>query len=203
VRPVVVLSVALSAAIAACSSTGSSFDPSGPCTGDGQRAGAYPDLEAQVPAVLERKPPNRLDSGRNCTIARLGTLARHGINELRFAGGLWETGSRSGTTLAVFSAPSLTSDLMAEFYEVGARASTKTENVQRSSVRVGGILATRIDTLNDQSFQTIAVLPSSSAGLVRVALVATDVREVPDRERHELAVESAVKDLADQDQAGR
>jgi hypothetical protein len=184
--------IVASALFAACSSGGPSFDPSGPCTVDGQRPGAYPDLESQIPVVLDGKPASHVDSGRNCTATKLGTLGGHGISELRFAGGLWESGARSGTTLALFSAPSLTPELMAEFYETGARAGTKTENVQRTTIDIGGEHVTRIDTLNDQSFQTVAVLPSSASGLVRVALVATDVRDEPDRAHHEAAVASAV-----------
>ncbi len=73
-----------------------------------------------VPTSLDGQPPDRLDSGRNCTDANLGTLADHGIAEVRFAGGIWERGAESGTTLAVFMADELTSELLGQFYEDGA-----------------------------------------------------------------------------------
>jgi hypothetical protein len=182
--------------LAGCSGgQGPTFDPSGPCTVDGQRPGAYPDLEARIPLTLDGKPPVRLDSGRNCTPTRLGSLGSHGITELRFAGGLWQTGSRSGTTIAVFSAPALTPDLLAEFYETSARAATKTENVERRTEAHEGASVIRIVTLNDQSFQTVAVPTTASLGLVPVVLVATDVRDVPDRADHEARVNAALDAL--------
>ena len=42
--------------VAGCSGAG--FDPSGPCTTDGRAAGAYPALEALVPATFRGRPPD-------------------------------------------------------------------------------------------------------------------------------------------------
>src|SRR5262245_38022243 len=78
-----------------------SFDPDGPCTGDGRMPGAYPSLEALVPRDVGGSAPTTVDSGRNCTDRALGSLAGHGVDELRFAGATWETGTSSGVTLAV------------------------------------------------------------------------------------------------------
>jgi hypothetical protein len=160
---------------------------------DGQTPGAYPDLEAQIPPAFEAGPPARLDSGRNCTGRNLGTLATAGIREVRFAGGLWELGERSGVTLALMTAPGLTQKMVADFYEAGARAGRKTEEVRRSGMPGDGGSWTRIETLNDQSFQTIVVMQhAGAADRVQVVLVGSDVREIADRGAHEARVIRAV-----------
>src|SRR6476620_3644704 len=108
-RASAVLAVLLVALVAAaCSSA--TFDPSGPCTTDGRAAGAYPDLEALVPRTLDGRPPDTLDSGRNCSAAALSTLGGHGVKELKFAGSTWSSGPDAGTSIAVFSAPKLQAD---------------------------------------------------------------------------------------------
>jgi ribosomal protein L15 len=132
-----------------------------------------------------------VDSGRNCSAGNLGTLSRHGITELRFAGGLWETSGRSGVTMALFSAPGLTVEQMGEFYESGAREARKTEAITTAPVEVSGLAGRRLDTLNDESFQTIIVLEDREPDLVRAVLVASNVREVGTREAHEAVVQSA------------
>jgi hypothetical protein len=182
----------LVAVLGACAaSAAASFDPLGPCSADGQRPGAYPDLEARIPDTFDGAAPTRLDSGRNCTAANLGTLSGRGIDELRFAGGLWETGSRSGVTVAAFRAPGLTMGALAEFYETGARGARKTENVTTSDVRYGAVSGRRLDTLNDESFQTIVVLEGGEPDVVRAVLVASDVREIGTREAHDELVARA------------
>lgn len=173
---------------------GSSFDPSGPCKSDGSTPGAYPELEAVVPKAWSGRPPKELDSGRACTTAGLGTLAAHGVTEMRFAGATWETGDDSGLSLAVFRSdggPALESAWLAEFYEAGARAGRKVESIAVSDYAVGGgISGRRIDVLNGESFQTIVVWPRD--GLVAVALVGDFIREIQTKERHEAVVRSAV-----------
>src|SRR5438552_6237593 len=80
-RPLIVgLALLIALAVAGC---GSSFDPTLPCTADGSAAGAYPDLEAAIPATYKGAKPSELDSGRACTPGGLGTLVGHGVNELR------------------------------------------------------------------------------------------------------------------------
>ncbi|MEX2011928.1 MAG: hypothetical protein WEF51_06815 [Chloroflexota bacterium] len=195
-RPLAIVVVALAAAglLTGCAggTAASSFDPSGPCTTDGQRPGAYPELERLIPASFEGVAPAHLDSGRNCTEANLGTLASHGIREVRFAGGLWETGDRSGFTLAVLVAPNLTAERMADFYEAGARAGRKTEEVKRSTDELDGRNAWMISTLNDESYQTIAVWDAAEPGTVRAVLVGSDVRETDGMESHSALVQRAV-----------
>lgn len=188
------LASALAAAllVSACGAAGPSFDPTGPCTVDGRAEGAYPDLEAAIPAAFRGEPPTRLDSGRSCSTANLGTLAGHGVTELRFAGGLWELGSRSGVTIARFTAPGLDADWMAEFYEAGARAAPKTEEIETTRFRIGGCDARRLDTLNDESFQSIVVWPAGDPGVVWAVLVGDDIREVQTREAHDAVVADAI-----------
>jgi len=168
-----------------------SFDPQAPCTSDGQQPGAYPELEAALPATFQGAQPVRRDSGRNCSDAALGTLVDHGIEELRFAGALWETARRSGTTVAIFRAPGLSADRLAEFYEAGARSARKTVNVTMRPMKIEGVEGHRIDTLNDESYQTIVVLGSLEPDTVHAALIASDVREIGTMEAHDAVVKQA------------
>lgn len=196
--PVPRLRVALLAAtvlVAGCGAgggvAGTSFDPAGPCVADGRRAGAYPALEELVPGALGGRRPDRLDSGRSCTDTALGTLRSHGVAELHFAGGLWELGRNSGTTLVVFDSPTpLEAQWLAEFYEAGARAGRKTEGIESKPVGVAGSDGFRLDTLNDDSYQTVVVW--QRADRVAAALVASSVREVTSRVAHEQAVTEAL-----------
>jgi hypothetical protein len=197
--PSAALSVAISltllaGAVAGCSALGgAAFDPSGPCTTDGRAAGAYPELEALVPDQLAGEPPERLDSGRNCSAANLGTLAGHGIDEVRFAGGLWELGAESGTTLAVFRADGLSAADMGEFYEAGANDGRKTSNIEVRDPTIAGRDAFRLDLVNDGRLQTIVALDGTTAGTVFVVLVSTAARDVSDPAAHETAVTSALE----------
>jgi hypothetical protein len=181
--------------VAACTGGGATFQPSGPCTSDGQRSGAYPTLEALVPTALGGRKPDRLDSGRSCSDRGLGTLKTHGVTELRFAGGLWHLGSNSGTTLVVFDSPtSLQASWLGEFYEASARAANKTENIQTKPVDVNGAAGFRLDTLNGDSYQTVVVWPRG--GRVVAALIGSSVREVKTREAHDQAVNAALAAFA-------
>ena len=185
------LAVSLVTLRAACSGATASFDPSSACTADGRFPGAYPLLEALVPHSLGGRAPDRLDSGRSCTDAGLGTLKLRGVRELRFAGGLWEQGSTSGTTLVAFDSPGpLDAAWVAEFYEAGARAGKKTDAIQTRPLTVAGSGGYRLDTLNDDSYQTVVVWPRG--GHVVAALVASGVREVGTRASHEARVTDAL-----------
>lgn len=192
------VALALVAALAAaCGTSAPSFDPAGPCTADGRAPGAYPDLEHRLPATFEGRAPDSVDSGRTCTSAALGPLTGHGVTELRFAGAIWKLSERGGATLAVFSAPGLDADALADFYEAGAQAGRATENVERRTESIAGATVDRIETLNDQtSFQTVAVLHGTAPDVVEVALVASDVHESPSRAAHDALVVQAVEALA-------
>jgi hypothetical protein len=175
----------------ASSCAGATFDPSGPCSTDGRAAGAYPELEALVPREFRGRAPDKVDSGRNCTTKALATLALHDISEMRFAGGIWDLGSNSGVTLAVFEAPGLEAAWVAEFFEAGARTARRVESVDvRSIVLPGGAAASRIDALNGESYQTVVVWPDGER--VRVVIVASFIREVSTKAAHEEVVTDAI-----------
>jgi hypothetical protein len=110
---------------------------------------------------------------------------------LRFAGGLWEQGSTSGTTLVAFDSPTpLDATWVAEFYEAGARAGKNTDAIQTRRLTVAGSPGYRLDTLNDDSYQTVVLWPRG--GHVVGALVASGVREVGSRAVHEARVTDAL-----------
>jgi hypothetical protein len=158
-------------AIAGCGGEpGPSFDPTGPCTVDGSAAGAYPELERFVPEAYEGRGPDLLDSGRNCTDSNLGSLASHGIDEVRFAGGTWEFGSDIAAVLAVFTADSLTADTMAEWWETTARASARTQVIDTSVVDIAGREAHRLDTKTGERLQSVVVWESGDPGRVNVVI---------------------------------
>ena len=188
----VLVAVAL---LAACGSSTASFDPSGPCSADGRAAGAYPDLEGLLPADLAGTPPTTVDSGRSCTAGALSTYASHGINELRYAGATWDEGGGDATVIAVVSTPSgqpqLQQAWVEEFYLAGARASTKTENIEVSRPTLDDIEVYRIQTLNDLSLQTLLVW--SVGASVRVVIVATQVEPGASRAAHDARVLAALQ----------
>ena len=183
-------------AVTGSACAGARFDPSGPCTVDGRAPGAYPELERLVPATFDAAAPTVLDSWRNCSATTLGSLASHGVGELRFAGGQWHLGDRSGVTMAVLSSPTgLDAGWVGEFYETSARLAKHTENVSGGSARIGGVDAFRVETLNDQtSFQTVVVWTGKAA--IDVVIVASDVNEVGSRAAHDQIVDRAVADFA-------
>jgi hypothetical protein len=187
----VVLAVVIALALGAC---GPGFDPTGPCTADGSMAGAYPDLEGLVPTTFRSAPPKQLDSGRTCTKDGLATLAGHGVEELRFAGGTWDTGTDSGLSLAIFTdanGPTLDPAWLTEFYEAGARTGKNVQSVVTSDYSIGGDIAgRRIDVLNGESFQTVVIWPRD--GRVAVALIGDFIREIQTRDAHDKVVREAV-----------
>ena len=182
-------------ATAASACTGAKFDPSGPCTADGRAPGAYPELEHLIPDRFDSAAPTVLDSGRNCAATSLGSLASHQIGELRFAGGQWHLGDRSGVTMAVLTSPTgLDAGWVDEFYESSARVANHTENVSAGPARIGGVDVFRVETLNDQtSFQTVVVWAGKAA--IDVVIVASDVNEVGSRAAHDQIVDRAVADF--------
>lgn len=147
-----------------------SFNPTGPCTTDGQMPGAYPDLEARIPTTLLGEKPTKVDSGRHCTTEALGSLAAAGIKEIRFAGGTWSFGAERSAALAVFSAPGLTEDKMAEFYLAGASAASRTQLLAGTAVTLAGRPGHRLDTQTGERLQTVEVWPSATADMVNVVI---------------------------------
>jgi hypothetical protein len=137
---------------------------------DGSAPGAYPELEAMVPAIYESVPPETLDSGRHCTAESLGTLREAGIDEVRFAGGTWGFGGIRAAALAVFSAPGLTADKMADFYEASARVANRTQVTGESEPTLAGREVHRLDTETGPRQQTVIVWPAAEADVVNVVI---------------------------------
>ena len=152
-----------------------SFDPTGPCSGDGAAPGAYPELEALIPTTYHDASPQKLDSGRNCTPENLGSLAGAGIDEVRFAGGTWTFGEPA-VVLAVFTAPDLTADLLADYYANSAGAANRTEIVGQSSPTIAGRQGRRLDTKTGDRQQTVIVWPAAETGRVN-AVITHDMPE--------------------------
>lgn len=166
---VLVLAVALLAT--ACSGgPPPSFDPTGDCTTDGRAAGAYPDLEALVPTTYQGVAPGTLDSGRNCTVTNLGSLARLGITEVRFAGGTWSFGAERAAVLAVFRTHGLTAEGLAAFYQESARVATRTQILGASAPTIAGRPGSRLDTKTGERVQTVVVWPSEKSDVVNVVI---------------------------------
>ncbi len=174
---VAIVAGSLAAIVAACGSAIPvvSFDPSSACTTDGRQPGAYPDLEALLPAAYEGRKPDNVDSGRSCTPAALGSLADAGIDGVRFAGATWGLGGSSGLTVATFEGKGLDADKMITFYTTSARRDTHTEKLSTSDLAVGGKPAHRLDVLaSNGAGSTIVTWPGDQPDTVFV-LLASDV----------------------------
>jgi hypothetical protein len=167
----VALAVAALLSLAACSSPrAASFDPTGACTTDGSKPGAYPELEARIPKLYQAVAPGTLDSGRHCSADSLGSLATAGITELRFAGATWSFGAERAAVLAVFSAPGLTADALADFYANSARTANRTTIDGESSPTIEGRHGRRLDTTTGERTQTVVVWPAADADVVDVVI---------------------------------
>lgn len=170
----VALAVVLASSIAACAAAPApaSFDPTAPCAEDARLPGAYPELEALLPARLFDAAPDALDSGRNCTERNLGTLVNHGIAELRFAGALWERSESTGVRLAVFAGDGVTAERIGEWYEGSARSTNKTTALRPSRPTIDGRQAYRLDLLASEQPQTVIAWPSADGSRVQVVIAA-------------------------------
>jgi hypothetical protein len=198
------LALALAVALpAACGGPASSVGPLGACGDDARGAGAYPDLEQGLPTSLNGRAPDLLDSGRSCSAQALATYASHGIREVRYAGATWTEGAQDGTVIADFVSgpdqPPLDRTWVQEFYESGARASTKTENIEITMPQLPeGGRYWRLQTLNDLSLQTVAVW-GGDPGIVHVVIVATQVQPGASRAGHNDRVDRAIQAVLDRE----
>ena len=175
--PRLLLQLTIVLGLVACSNAAtSSFDPTGICGADGSAPGAYPDLEARVPITYRNDPPATLDSGRNCTAASLGLLAGLGFKEVRFAGGTWTFGGERAIVLAVFTAPGLAADQVADFYAASAEAASRTAIVADSQASIADRPARRLDTKTGERLQTVVVWAAGEPDLVNV-VVTNDLPE--------------------------
>jgi len=181
-RAAIVLAVvALAGAflLAGCSSAApASFDPAAPCSGTArqQMKGAYPDLEARIPAMIDGSEAASRDSGRFCSKETLGSVLDAGVTEVRFGGAIWEAGERGGFQLGAFEGDGLTPALLAEEYRRAADASRRTEAVRATTLEIAGRPAWRIDVVNGNSRQAVLVWGSADGAVVQV-VVAADVDE--------------------------
>lgn len=167
-----VLVAALMVIVSACGEGGAaaSFDVAAGCPSEGRAPGAYPELEARVPATYEGRAPDQLDSGRHCDPASLGSLAAAGYGEVRFAGGTWDLGGYRAAALVVFEAPGLTADQVAEFYATSARGANRTQVKGESSPEIAGRQGHRLDSTTGDRTQTVVTWPSADEGVVNVVL---------------------------------
>ena len=155
-----------------------SFDPATACDGTvrQQMKGAYPALEARIPAELDGRPAASRDSGRFCSRETLGSVFDAGVSEVRFGGGIWEVGERGGLQLGAFEGAGLTPALLAEEYRRAADASRGTDAVRATTLEVDGRPAWRLDLVDGNSRQAIVVWGSADGAVVQV-VVAADIDE--------------------------
>jgi len=194
----VVAVLALSIGIAACGGSAVPSGPLGPCgddRADAMSVGGFPELEALVPRSLGGAAPDLLNSGRSCSDRALGSLAAHGIRELRYAGATWNQGQSDATVVAVLATPPdqplAEQAWIEEFYTAGAVAGTKTDNVTTTRPTmdpVGQVF--RLDALNDLSLQTVVTW--NEGGLIHVVIVASEVSPTASRAAHDARVAAAV-----------
>jgi hypothetical protein len=162
-----------------CSSgAAASFDPATACAGTARQEmkGAYPDLEARIPAAIDGAAPASRDSGRFCSKETLGSLVDAGVSEVHYGGGIWDVGERGGIQLGAFQGDGLTPALLAEEYRRAADTSRRTEAVRATTLDVAGRPAWRLDVVNGNSRQAIVVWGSADGEVVQV-VVAADVDE--------------------------
>ncbi len=174
----VVLAVVALLAAGCAAAADTSFDPASACAGNArqQMKGAYPDLEARIPAQIAGQDPASRDSGRFCSKETLGSVYDAGVTEVRFGGGIWEMGDHGGVQLGAFQGAGLTPALLAEEYRRAADAARQTEAAKATTLEVAGRPAWRIDVVNGSSRQAIVVWGSADGAVVQV-VVAADVDE--------------------------
>ena len=165
------LLAALLGATAGCSGEAAgSFDPTGPCSSDGAAFGAYPDLESRLPTSYRGAAPEKVDSGRNCSAEKLGSLAGLGFDELRFAGATWSFGAERAVVLAVFTAPTLTLEALVSFYGDSARTTPRIEILAESNPSIAGRDGWRLDTKRVDRLQTVVVWPAADPEVFNVVI---------------------------------
>jgi len=131
-------------------------------------------LEAALPVVGWDATPVTVDSGRECSQARLGPLWGAGIRELRSAGAIFELPDKTGYSLVVYSAAGLTLDNLAYAFERGARGGRKTQGLSIVDIKVGTWPAKQFTLINGDHRQVITLFDTGEADRVR-ALLTSDV----------------------------
>ena len=140
------------------------------CPVEGRVAGAYPDLEKRIPTSYEGRAPDTLDSGRHCDPDSLGSLAKAGFDEVRFAGGTWDFGGERAAALVVFQAPGLTADQVADFYGTSAQTANRTTITGVTTPEIAGRSGHRLDTMTGDRVQTVVVWPAATPDVVNVVI---------------------------------
>jgi hypothetical protein len=195
-RLAIALLACLGPAIVGCGGPTSSISTALACGPANERApGALPELEALLPRGMIERSPDLVDSGWSCSPDTLATYAAHGVTQLRFAGATWNQGPSDGTVVAILVTrdpdPPLEAAWVEEFYETGARRSTKTENIEVTRPNMAGAgTVYRLETLNDLSLQTVVIW--ADAPYVHVVIVATEVAPGASRDTHNQRVDIAV-----------
>lgn len=177
--------VVVAGLVAGCTSNqdaSASFDPAAACNGaDSQvMAGAYPELEALVPATLAGVKPTSLVSGRLCSANTLGTLFDDGIRETHFGSAVWDRGGGSGIQMTIMEAAGLTVANAIKSYQSGAANAPKVHALTTSNVTVNGLAGMRLDIENDDFQQEVVIWPTNTPGQLRV-LIASNIH-APDLE---------------------
>jgi hypothetical protein len=170
VRALVVLAFTLAVVAGCAGGATASFDVAAGCPVEGRVAGAYPDLEKRIPTRYEGRGPDTLDSGRHCDPESLGSLAKAGFDEVRFAGGTWDFGGERAAALVVFQAHGLTADQIADFYGSSAQTANRTTITGVATPEIAGRSGHRIDTMTGDRVQTVVVWPSGQPDVVNVVI---------------------------------
>ena len=161
----------VAAIVASCGGgPAASFDVAAGCPVEGRVAGAYPDLEKRIPTSYEGRAPDTLDSGRHCDPDSLGSLAKAGFDEVRFAGGTWDFGGERAAALVVFQAPGLTAEQVADFYGTSAQTANRTTITGVTTPEIVGRSGHRLDTMTGDRVQTVVVWPSATPDVVNVVI---------------------------------
>jgi hypothetical protein len=169
-RALLALGFAVAVAAGCGGGASASFDVAAGCPVEGRVAGAYPDLERRIPTNYEGRGPDTLDSGRHCDPDSLGSLAKAGFDEVRFAGGTWDFGGERAAALVVFQAPGLTADQVADFYGSSAQTASRTTITGVTTPDIAGRSGHRIDTMTGDRVQSVVVWPSGQPDIVNVVI---------------------------------
>jgi hypothetical protein len=172
-----VLAALLLVAVAGACAPAAPPDGSLPCneTIDQQRAAGFDTaLEAALPIATWDATPVTVDSGRECSPARLGPLWGAGIRELRSAGAVFELPDKTGYTLVVYAAVGLTLDNLAYAFERGARGGRKTQGLKIADITVGDWPGKEFTLINGDHRQVIVLFQTAERDRVR-ALLTSDI----------------------------
>lgn len=183
-RAVSALLLVLAMSAGACSAV---VPPNGnlPCdaTIDSQRAAGFDvALEATLPVAGWERTPTQVDSGRECSPARLGPLWGAGIRELRSAGAIFDNADQTGYTLVSYRATGLSLEALSYAFERGARGGRKTQDVRVEPDHVGDWPASRLTLINGDHGQVIVLFANpAEAPLIRGVLTSDLPKDEVDR----------------------